>query len=153
MSEQTAPAIEIRTYDRLPEEATRIRREVFMEEQGFEAAIADVDGRALHVGAPLDGEAAATCRLFAGEREGELVLGRLAVRGRFRGHHLGARTVAAAEDEARRSGARAIALHAQANKQGFYERCGYAVSGPRDLDEGVPHVWMSKRLGTAGEPR
>ena len=60
---------------------------------------------------------------------------------------------AAAEDEARRSGARAITLHAQANKQGFYERCGYAVSGPRDLDEGVPHVWMSKQLGTAGEPR
>lgn len=124
-----------------------------MEEQGFEDEFDDVDGRALHVVAFLDGEAAATCRLFAGEREGELVLGRLAVRGRFRGHHLGARTVAAAEDEARRSGARAIALHAQADKQGFYERCGYAVSGPRDLDEGVPHVWMSKQLGTAGEPQ
>ena len=153
MSEQTAPAIEIRAYDRLPEEATRIRREVFMGEQGFEDEFDDVDGRALHVVAFLEGEAAATCRLFAGEREGELVLGRLAVRGRFRGHHLGARTVAAAEDEARRSGARAITLHAQADKQGFYERCGYAVSGPRDLDEGVPHVWMSKGLGTAGEPR
>ena len=52
-------------------------------------------------------------------------MGRLAVRGRLRGRHLGARTVAAAEDEARRSGARATTLHAQADKQGFYERCGY----------------------------
>ena len=55
MSEQTAPAIEIRTYDRLPEEATRIRREVFMEEQGFEDEFDDMDGRALHVVAFLDG--------------------------------------------------------------------------------------------------
>ena len=47
MSEQTAPTIEIRTYGRLPEEATRIRREVFMEEQGFEDEFDDVDGRAL----------------------------------------------------------------------------------------------------------
>lgn len=58
MSEQTAPAIEIRTYDRLPEEATRIRREVFMEEQGFEDEFHDVDGRALHVVAFLNGEGA-----------------------------------------------------------------------------------------------
>lgn len=54
MSEQTAPAIEIRAYDRLPEEATRIRREVFMEEQGFVDEFDDVDGRALHVVAFLD---------------------------------------------------------------------------------------------------
>lgn len=87
MSEQTAPAIEIRAYDRLPEEATRIRREVFMEEQGFEDEFDDVDGRARHIVAFLDGRATATYRLFAGNRKG------------------------------------------------------------------VPHVWMSKRLGTAGEPR
>lgn len=153
MSEQTSPAIEFKTYDHLPEEAAQIRREVFMEEQGFEDEFDDIDGHALHVVAFLDGEAAATCRLFAGEHEGELVLGRLAVRERFRGHHLGARTVAAVEGEARRAGGRSVMLHAQASKQGFYERCGYAVSGPCDLDEGVPHVWMSKRLETAGEPR
>lgn len=153
MSEQTDPEIEFRAYDHLPEEAAAIRREVFMDEQGYEDEFDDVDGHALHLVALLDGEPAATCRLFAGEREGELVLGRLAVRGSLRGHHLGARTVAAAEAEARRAGARCVTLHAQADKQGFYERSGYAVSGPRDLDEGVPHVWMSKMLGAAGEPR
>lgn len=104
MSEQTAPAIEIRAYDRLPEEAAEIRREVFMDEQGYEDEFDDVDGRARHIVAFLDGRAAATYRLFAGSREGELVLGRLAVRRSPRGHHLGARTLAATEAEARSKG-------------------------------------------------
>lgn len=87
MSGQTAPEIEFRTYDRLPEEAVEIRREVFMDEQGYADEFDDVDGRARHIVAFLDGRATATCRLFAGSRRG------------------------------------------------------------------VPHIWISKRLGTAGEPR
>ena len=70
MSEQTAPAIEIRAYDRLPEEAVEIRREVFMDEQGHEGELDDVYGRARHIVAFLDGRATATCRLFAGSRKG-----------------------------------------------------------------------------------
>lgn len=87
MSGQTVPEIEFRTYDHLPEEAVEIRREVFMDEQGYADEFDDVDGRARHIVAFLDGRASATCRLFAGSRRG------------------------------------------------------------------VPHVWISKRLGTAGEPR
>ena len=41
--------IEIRTYDTLPEEAVRIRREVFMEEQGFAEEFDELDGRAKHL--------------------------------------------------------------------------------------------------------
>lgn len=104
MSGQTVPEIEFRTYDHLPEEAMEIRREVFMDEQGHEGELDDVYGRARHIVAFLDGRATATCRLFAGSRKGELVLGRLAVRRSPRGHHLGARTLAATEAEARSKG-------------------------------------------------
>lgn len=104
MSGQTVPEIEFRTYDHLPEEAAEIRREVFMDEQGHEGELDDVYGRARHIVAFLDGRATATCRLFAGSRKGELVLGRLAVRRSPRGHHLGARTLAATEAEARSKG-------------------------------------------------
>lgn len=104
MSGQTVPEIEFRTYDHLPEEAVEIRREVFMDEQGHEGELDDVYGRARHIVAFLDGRATATCRLFAGSRRGELVLGRLAVRRSPRGHHLGARTLAATEAEARSKG-------------------------------------------------
>lgn len=104
MSGQTVPEIEFRTYDHLPEEAVEIRREVFMDERGHEGELDDVYGRARHIVAFLDGRATATCRLFAGSRKGELVLGRLAVRRSPRGHHLGARTLAATEAEARSKG-------------------------------------------------
>ena len=138
--------LKIRSYDTLPEEATLIRREVFMDEQGYEDEFDETDARARHLVAFVGTEPAATCRLFAGEGDGELVLGRLAVRRPLRGHHLGARLIEAAEADALAAGASSITLHAQADKQGFYECCGYEVSGPHDLDEGVPHVWMSKRL-------
>ena len=148
--------LKIHSYDTLPEEATLIRREVFMDEQGYKDEFDETDACARHLVAFLGAEPAATCRLFAGERDGELVLGRLAVRKALRGHHLGARIIEAAEADALAEGATSITLHAQADKQGFYERCGYVASGPRDLDEGVPHVWMSKRLSNAhkaGETR
>lgn len=70
MSGQTVPEIEFRTYDHLPEEAVEIRREVFMDEQGYEDKFDDVDGRARHIVSFLDGRAAATYRLFAGSRKG-----------------------------------------------------------------------------------
>lgn len=70
MSGQTVPEIEFRTYDHLPEEAVEIRREVFMDEQGYADEFDDVDGRARHIVAFLDGRATATCRLFAGSRRG-----------------------------------------------------------------------------------
>lgn len=70
MSDQTVPEIEFRTYDHLPEEAAEIRREVFMDEQGYEDEFDDVDGRARHIVAFLDGRATTTCRLFAGSRGG-----------------------------------------------------------------------------------
>ena len=70
MGDQTAPEIEFRTYDHLPEEAVEIRREIFMDEQGHEVELDDVYGRARHIVAFLDGRVTATCRLFAGSRKG-----------------------------------------------------------------------------------
>ena len=41
--------MEIRVYDELPEEASRIRREVFVEEQGFMEEFDEIDGWANHL--------------------------------------------------------------------------------------------------------
>lgn len=138
--------MEIRAYDHLSEEASAIRRAVFMEEQGFVDEFDEVDNIATHI-VLLDGrEAVATCRIFPGDDPGEYVVGRLAVTRGHRGSHLGARTLAAAEDEAARRGATSVVLHAQARASGFYESQGYERFGEQDLDEGCPHVWMRKRL-------
>src|SRR4029453_4982370 len=49
-----------------------------------------------------------------------------------------------------RVGDRPCVLDAQTYLRGFYERLGFAVTGPEFLDDGVPHVPM--RRATAGSP-
>ena len=89
--------MEIRAYDYLPEEAKRIREDVFVTEQGFDDEFDEIDGRAAHLIAYVNGIAAGTCRIFAGSEPGEFILGRLAVLMDPRGSGLGAALIAGAE--------------------------------------------------------
>ena len=59
--------MEHKTYSTLPPEAILIRREVFMEEQGFQNEFDDIDSMATHL-VLFDGDTpAAVCRFFPGE--------------------------------------------------------------------------------------
>ena len=138
--------LEIIAYNALPDDAALIRREVFMEEQGYRDEFDEVDDRAKHFVAYLGGEPAATCRVFKSADGEGLVLGRLAVRKAQRGHHLGSLLLEAVEKDALAATEKSISLHAQEDKRAFYEKCGYRVAGTRDYDEGVPHIWMKKVL-------
>ena len=46
----------------------------------------------------------------------------------------------------RRRGGRKLALSAQIQAQGFYEKCGFAPMGEVYLDEFCPHIHMEKEL-------
>ncbi|WP_051905376.1 GNAT family N-acetyltransferase [Bifidobacterium actinocoloniiforme] len=158
------------TYRRLPDQARRIRELVFMREQGFHdefdalddlsthmLAFADADGLAGgEQGDPARREAIATCRFFpsdpqgrfdAGGRSRQYTIGRLAVLKDHRGNHVGAALLTAAEAAITGHGGERVLLHAQEQAEGFYRSLGYEPTGLRDLDEGCPHMWMSKRLG------
>ena len=74
-------------------------------------------------------------------------LGRLAVRQEQRGARLGVALVMAIEERARERGLAVIALSSQTYAIGFYERLGYAAHGPEFDDAGLPHRWMTRRLG------
>jgi predicted GNAT family N-acyltransferase len=74
-------------------------------------------------------------------------LGRLAVRPEARGSGLGVALVRAIEDRARDRGLAVMALSSQTYAIGFYERLGYAAHGPEFDDAGLPHRWMTRRLG------
>ena len=137
---------EIIVYHTLPEEAVKIREEVFMREQGFACEFDETDGKATHLLLLVDGAPAGTCRLFPGEAEGEYLVGRLAVRREFRGLGLGAELIAGAEREIRQKGGTAVVLHAQQQARAFYEKQGYSAYGDGDMEEGCPHVWMRKQL-------
>jgi predicted GNAT family N-acyltransferase len=76
-------------------------------------------------------------------------LQRLVVARSARGLGLGALLVTAVEDDATTEGFAAVVLAAQLQALGFYERSGYVAHGDVFDDAGIPHRWMTKRLGSA----
>ncbi|KAG0169412.1 hypothetical protein DFQ28_003962 [Apophysomyces sp. BC1034] len=75
-------------------------------------------------------------------------LGRLAVLQDARGLQLGVKLVQALIKEAHDRGKTAIVLHAQYDKQGFYEKLGFVVEkGDEEtfLEDGTPHIRMWNR--------
>ena len=136
----------LNSLESLTEAAKQIREEVFVEEQGFQREFDETDSRAVHLVWYEAGEAAATCRYYAGEEKGVYWLGRLAVRKRFRGRQIGGKLLFAAEEEIRRAGGIKIHLSSQVRAKEFYVKCGYHALGEEYKDEYCPHVEMMKEL-------
>ena len=128
-----------------------IRIKVFCEEQGYrlEEEFDDGDTASHHLLVTLEGEPVATGRIFP-LGEDAWRLGRIAVTKSMRGTGLGRELV----DELRRRvqslGAKHIHIDAQCRVVGFYEKCGFVVTGQEHMDGHVPHVGMEWR-GTKAE--
>ncbi|MGN0697091.1 MAG: GNAT family N-acetyltransferase [Oscillospiraceae bacterium] len=133
-------------FKRLPEDGADIRREVFIEEQGFVGEFDDIDEKALHIVLYDNDTPAAVCRVFYSEEHEQYVIGRIAVRREYRGRHLGAEIMAAAENEIRRLGGHRAGLSSQVQAMGFYEKLGYHPLGEQYMDEHCPHIRMEKEL-------
>lgn len=120
----------------------RLRQDVFVVEQ--ECPYPDLDGRDVepatrHVVGRLDGAVAGCVRVLddgAVARVGRVVLARSA-----RGRGLADLLMTAALEVV---GARASVLDAQAPLADWYARFGYAVSGPEFLEDGIPHLPMTR---------
>jgi predicted GNAT family N-acyltransferase len=142
------------------EQALRIRRAVFIEEQGVpeEIEIDEYDaepalGRQVWQALVSVGEAAvATGRLLLEEDEDSAGssrkpehnahIGRVAVLAEYRGRGLGTILMEALQERARDLGYPGITLAAQLHAIGFYERLGYVARGEIFLDAGIEHRWM-----------
>ncbi|HMA47549.1 MAG TPA: GNAT family N-acetyltransferase [Frankiaceae bacterium] len=127
--------------------AVRLRRAVFVDEQGIDPAV-EADGQdpdADHA-VVLDGvgEALATARLL--DRGRTAVLGRVAVRRDARGRGLGTAVTRRLEHRAAERGLPAVEVHAQAAVEGFYRRQGYLAHGEPYFEAGLEHVSMRKEL-------
>ncbi len=124
----------------------RLRWTVFVEEQGVrpseELDAHDHEG-AVHALASLDGVLCGAGR-FVFESPGVAKIQRMAVIDDVRGRGVGRALLAFLEGEARRCGASRLTLWAQTHARQFYEKAGYAASGPEFDDAGIPHVSMSK---------
>jgi ElaA protein len=124
-----------------------LRREVFIIEQNVpaEEEVDGRDGEALHLLATLDGVPVGCARLLV---LGETVkIGRVCVLAAQRGTGVGVALIHAALDVARTlPGVSRAKLGSQTHAIGFYERLGFAATGPEYLDAGIPHRDMLRGL-------
>jgi ElaA protein len=120
----------------------QLRSDVFVVEQ--ECAYADPDGRdtepgTRHVWIERDGEIRAYLRVL---HDGEVQrIGRVVTAKSARGEGLAGRLV---EEALTIIGNRPSVLDAQSYLVGFYARYGYQPTGPEFLEDGIPHVPMSR---------
>lgn len=126
--------------------AAALRREVFVHGQGVPPGVeADgADPAAVHSIVALAGEVVATGRLVDEGATGRL--GRIAVRADRRGAGLGVAVVRDLERAAAAAGLPSLRLHAQAPVVGFYQRLGWLLDGPPDVEAGLEHRWMTREL-------
>lgn len=137
---------EIKFYDTLPEEAKKIRITVFVDEQGFQNELDEIDNSSIHALLFKDGQAVATARMFTENDGKSFHLGRIAVLKEFRGLDLGTEIVHAMIEKAKRLGAEKCMVSAQCRAMGFYKKLGFKEEGETYLDEYCPHIHMEKSL-------
>lgn len=140
--------MELRIFDIIPDEARKIREEVFIKEQGFEEEFDETDGTARHIVLFDENKAIGTCRVFFSEEKSSYLLGRLAVIKEKRGLGLGALLIEKAEELVKQEGGNLLQLHAQTRAAAFYEKQGYEQYGEIEYEEYCPHIWMKKELST-----
>jgi predicted GNAT family N-acyltransferase len=136
----------ITTDPALLTEAARLRHQVFVGEQGVDAAL-EADGRdgvAAHVVLEQDGAVTGTARIF--DTGDAAVVGRVAITPERRGQRLGALVMAVAERWAAGQGLPVVELHSQQAVVGFYLRLGYVAVGEPYVEAGIPHRTMRKQL-------
>ena len=136
----------IKDYNYLPEEAKKIRSEVFVKEQGFYDEYDEFDDIAKHMVMYSNEEPISTCRIYYNSEKESYIIGRVAVLKEWRGKNIGRRILNAAEEYIRENGGKSVMLSGQVRVAGFYEKLGYIKQGETYLDEGCPHIWVKKNL-------
>ncbi len=138
--------MKFKIYNFLSDDAKIIRKQVFMEEQGFKNEFDDIDNISFHIVMYDENRPVATCRVYEDIVKNEYILGRLSVVKEYRGMSLGAKMIGEAERIVKEKGGTSIRLHAQCRVTPFYGQQGYKEYGVIEDDEGCPHIWMKKQL-------
>jgi ElaA protein len=121
----------------------RLRQDVFVVEQN--CPYGDLDGRDVEPGTRhlvlwLDGAVAGSVRLLD-EPDGTVRIGRVVLARHARGRGLADEMMRATLAEV---GDRPAELHGQSPLAGWYASYGFEQTGPEFLDDGIPHVPMTR---------
>ncbi len=137
----------VQFFTELNADISKIRTEVFVEEQGFVNEFDSLDKESIHCLLFYNGVPAATGRLYRDENDAVLFhIGRIATIKKFRKSGCGREILKQMEAEIKRLGGEKVTLSAQCRVQGFYESCGYTSWGDVYYDEFCPHVQMIKNI-------
>ncbi|MBE8596708.1 GNAT family N-acetyltransferase [Xenorhabdus sp. BG5] len=131
----------------LIQQAFAIRKQVFTDEQGFDAEIDidEYDDIALHV-VVFDGEKPIGVLRGIQKDNNILKVGRVAVLRHYRGQGIGRKVMEFIKDFGRKNNIETIILSAQCHAQPFYESLGYQTQGEIYLEEGAEHIFMTLNL-------
>lgn len=128
-------------------QAAALRREVFIEEQGFASEFDEIDATAWHVLISDQSIPCGTGRIFEDPAgSGAYHLGRIAVKQSYRKQGVGSLILKSLEEKAAQLGAKEFSLSSQVQARGFYEKAGYQAYGEEYMDQHVPHIAMKKPL-------
>jgi predicted GNAT family N-acyltransferase len=142
--------IELMSWENARGEASRIRFEVFVEEQGVprDIELDERDAHCVHALAYEHGKAVGTGRLLPPEENAPAVahIGRMAVLAEYRGRGIGSRILESLIDKARKRGEKQVALSAQVHAVEFYRSHGFQPMGEIYDDAGIPHRKMLQQI-------
>lgn len=137
------------TNDEDLQKAFAIRKEVFVKEQGV--PLEDefdrfdlLDGNCEHILVHYNDQAVGTGRVRFVEGVGKLE--RICILEPYRNTGLGKIIIKTLEEIAEERGAFGVKLHGQLQAEGFYAKLGYQTSSDPFMEDGIPHVLMTKKV-------
>ncbi|MEF2094513.1 GNAT family N-acetyltransferase [Bacillus sp. CFBP9009] len=129
--------------------AFQIRKEVFVEEQGFplESEFDDydtLDALSEHILVYYNEKPVGTGRLRVVDGLGKLE--RICILEPYRKFGLGKIIIKTLEEIAKKKEISQVKLHGQTQAEGFYKKLGYHTSSDVFMEDGGPHLLMIKRI-------
>ncbi|OMD80927.1 MULTISPECIES: GNAT family N-acetyltransferase [Paenibacillus] len=136
------------------EAAFSIRKKVFVEEQGVPLndefdEFDTLNGECEHVLAYYDGQPVATGRIRVLDGIGKLE--RICILEPYRKFGIGKKIISALEEIVVEKGNQKVKLHGQTQAEGFYKKLGYRASSTEFMEDGIPHLLMTKDLSASKE--
>lgn len=131
--------------------AFEIRKNVFVKEQGVPLEdefdqFDSLNGSSEHILAYYDDKPVGTGRIRWVDDLGKLE--RICILEAYRKFGLGKVIIKALEIIAEEKGISKVKLHGQTHAEGFYHKLGYQTSSNMFMEDGIPHILMTKELTT-----
>ncbi|PFM63389.1 GNAT family N-acetyltransferase [Bacillus cereus] len=131
------------------ETAFHIRKEVFVKEQGVPLedefdTFDRIGEECKHILVYYNELSVGTGRIRFVDEIGKLE--RICILKDYRKYGLGKVIIQALEEIARNKEANKVKLHGQTHAEGFYKKLGYQTSSDVFMEDGIPHILMTKEL-------